>query len=78
MSDDQELIYVRHHDLDAGAWVPRSSLRQLGTQGWVSADPPPSKLDLAADADSPKPAEDATSSAQRKSRARGTNTEEKD
>lgn len=35
-----EMVYVRHEGLDEGTWVPRSSLRQLGAQGWAEAEPP--------------------------------------
>lgn len=35
-----EMVYVRHEGLNEGTWVPRSSLRQLGAQGWAEAEPP--------------------------------------
>jgi hypothetical protein len=38
MTDD---VYVTHPDVAEGAYVPRSSLRQLGTQGWSESQPPP-------------------------------------
>lgn len=38
MSDD---VYVTHPDVAEGAYVPRSALRQLGTQGWAESEPPP-------------------------------------
>lgn len=73
-----ELIYVWHEGLQAGAWIPRSALRQHGLQGYIQAEPPaPPEPD---DTDSIEATEPTTGADKPKSRrARGSdNTEEKD
>lgn len=84
-----ELVYVRHPNLDDGAWVPKTALRQLGAQGWAEAEPPappqrgadgellPPPPEPTAEPitdDTSDPTEDAPP--KRKSRARGTDPEE--
>lgn len=40
VKDPNEQVYIRNEDLDQGAWVPRSSLRQHAASNWFEADPP--------------------------------------
>lgn len=47
MSADQ--VYVWHEELQAGAWIPRSALRQHGLQGWVQSEPPAPPVEPADD-----------------------------